>query len=522
MGRLIPRTMASQHPDNAVLPSWCSGEVIAGEDEVREAYLSFSSYGCQEVMWDAEGKDIDPHVVRKLLTTYPDYFKEKVLGRDVFLTLRIPNPLIEVPERKVFLESLQAIPRHNDIARIFYNGNGASVFEVILPFTSSHTDIIRVKEVFRRCVVDPLKASIDFRGFTLKDLIGDVTPEDLEVIPLFEDIESITNIDTIISKYVELFSPPYMRVFLARSDPALTYGFITATLLAKIALSKCRAVYERMGIPVYPIIGCGCLPFRGHNSPTNVEKFVEEYSGVWTVTIQSAFRYDYPREIAVSAVERLNNLLPHGEPRMLDKDSEDVALRCVSKLMRIYGDSLENAAKEVNAKSGLIPPRRARKLHIGLFSYSRRFRETTLPRAIPFTAFFYSLGLPPELIGLRAIRELSEEEYSIVRQLHINLIHDLTFAARHVSWENLSLLAEKELDVQKVFGSSFLDGFIPSYMEDIATAEEVLGIKCGPRTASDRRYVNTVENLLISLIEGDEREAKNELLKSAMMRGSLG
>ncbi|MEM2067950.1 MAG: hypothetical protein QXJ88_05240, partial [Nitrososphaerota archaeon] len=81
---------------------------------------------------------------------------------------------------------------------------------------------------------------------------------------------------------------------------------------------------------------------------------------------------------------------------------------------------------------------------------------------------------------------------------------------------------EKELDVQKVFGSSFLDGFIPSYMEDIATAEEVLGIKCGPRTASDRRYVNTVENLLISLIEGDEREAKNELLKSAMMRGSLG
>ncbi|MEM3156216.1 MAG: phosphoenolpyruvate carboxylase, partial [Nitrososphaerota archaeon] len=161
--------MASQHPDNAVLPSWCSGEVIAGEDEVREAYLSFSSYGCQEVMWDAEGKDIDPHVVRKLLTTYPDYFKEKVLGRDVFLTLRIPNPLIEVPERKVFLESLQAIPRHNDIARIFYNGNGASVFEVILPFTSSHTDIIRVKEVFRRCVVDPLKASIDFRGFTLKD-----------------------------------------------------------------------------------------------------------------------------------------------------------------------------------------------------------------------------------------------------------------------------------------------------------------------------------------------------------------
>jgi Phosphoenolpyruvate carboxylase (EC 4.1.1.31) len=43
-------------------------------------------------MWDAEGKDVDTHVVRKLFTNYPEFFKEKVLGRDVFLTYRIPNP----------------------------------------------------------------------------------------------------------------------------------------------------------------------------------------------------------------------------------------------------------------------------------------------------------------------------------------------------------------------------------------------------------------------------------------------
>ncbi|GBC70752.1 Phosphoenolpyruvate carboxylase [Candidatus Calditenuaceae archaeon HR02] len=522
MERLIPRTMASQHPDNAVSPPWCSGEVIAGEDEVREAYLAYSEYGCQEVMWDAEGKDIDPYVVRKLLITYPEYFREKVLGRDVFLTFRVPNPLIEIAERKVFLESLQAIPRHNDVARIFYNGDRAVVFEVILPFTSSHTDMVRVREVYRRCVVEPFSASIDFRGFTLRDLLGDVTPEDLEIIPLFEDAGTIIKIDDIITKYVELFAPPYLRIFIARSDPALTYGFITATVLAKIALSKCRTLSERLGIPIYPIIGAGCLPFRGHNSPNNVEKFVEEYAGVWTVTIQSAFRYDHPSELAMKAIERLNTHLPYGSPILIDRGGEEIILSAISTLMKIYGDSLENAAEEVNSKSRFIPHRRARKLHIGLFSYYRSFRKTTLPRAIPFTAFFYSLGLPPELIGLRALRELGEEEYDSVRELHVNLVHDLSFAARHFSWENLSTLAERGQQVQKVFGPNFLERFIPSYMEDIATAEEMLGIKCGPWTLSDRKYVNTVENFLISLLEGREEEAGEELLRSAVMRRSLG
>lgn len=522
MERIIPRTMASQHPDNAVPPSWCNGEVIAGEDEVREAYLSYSQYGCQEVMWDAEGKDIDPHVVRKLLTTYPEFFREKPLGEDIFLTFRIPNPLIEVPERKVFLESLQAIPRHNDIARIFYHNDKASVFEVILPFTSSHTDLVRVREVYRHSVVEPLSTSIDFRGFTLRDLLGDVVPKDLEVIPLFEDVDSIMNIEEILTKYIEIFSPPYVRAFIARSDPALTYGFITATLLAKLALSKCREVSEKLGTPIYPIIGAGCLPFRGHNSPKNVEKFIQEYSGIWTVTIQSAFRYDFPAEISVEAVERLNNLLPRNNPLLIDACLENSVLKCIARLMSVYGDSLEKAAADVNMKSRLMPSRRARRLHIGLFSYSRKFRDFTLPRAIPYTGFFYTLGMPPEFIGLRALRQLGEEEYDIVRELHTNLIHDLNFAAGHVSWENIAILSEKSEQVRKAFGTVFLEQFIPQYLEDLKTAEEMLDIKIGPKTLSDRKYVNTVENFLISLLEGDEDEARIELLKSARLRRSLG
>ena len=47
--RLIPRTMATQHPDNASVPSWASEDVMSGEDEVREAYVSFAT-GIHEVM----------------------------------------------------------------------------------------------------------------------------------------------------------------------------------------------------------------------------------------------------------------------------------------------------------------------------------------------------------------------------------------------------------------------------------------------------------------------------------------
>lgn len=522
MERLIPRTMASQHPDNANVPPWCNGEMIAGEYEVKEAYLGFRDYGCHEVMWDSEGKDIDPHVVRKLLSNYPEFFQGKMLGRDIFLTFRVPNPQIEEAERKVFLESLQSIPRHNDIARIFYGEDRHFIFEIILPFTSSHTDIVRVKEVYRRSVVEPLNSQIDFRGFTLRELVGDVSPKDIEVIPLIEDMDSIFNINTILTKYVELFTPRYLRLFIARSDPALSYGFISATLLAKLALSKCKSVEKRLGIPVYPILGAGCLPFRGHNSPVNTDAFIEEYSGVYTVTIQSAFRYDFPLDVSVRGVEKLNSSLPKREAELLSEDQENLVKDCVLRLAKIYGDSLEMSAEEVNQKSRLIPSRRARKLHIGLFSYSRKFRGFQLPRAIPFTAFFYTLGMPPEFIGLRALREFNEEEYRVVVELHKNLRHDLSFAARFLSWENISLLTESEAPVRKVFGQQFLKDFMPRYLEDIATAEEMFGIKCGPRALSDRKYVNTVENFLISLIEENEEQARAELLLSARMRGSLG
>ena len=73
---VIPRTMSTQNPDNATIPPFCTVDVLSGEDEILEAYLLFSQLGCQEQMWDFEGKKAVPWVVSELLAKpiYPGLF----------------------------------------------------------------------------------------------------------------------------------------------------------------------------------------------------------------------------------------------------------------------------------------------------------------------------------------------------------------------------------------------------------------------------------------------------------------
>ncbi|MDO8986677.1 MAG: phosphoenolpyruvate carboxylase, partial [Coriobacteriia bacterium] len=94
----IPRCMSTQHPDNATAPFFATSGVLAGEDEIREAFYAYSHLGCDEQMWDVEGKEIDTYVVKKLLSFYPEYFRDHVLGEDLRLTLRVPNPTVETTE----------------------------------------------------------------------------------------------------------------------------------------------------------------------------------------------------------------------------------------------------------------------------------------------------------------------------------------------------------------------------------------------------------------------------------------
>jgi phosphoenolpyruvate carboxylase len=86
--------------------------------------------------------------------------------------------------------------KHNDVASSFYNEYPTiSIFEVILPFTVSHVDLVRVRETYRKVIVEPINEQIDYYGLKLKELVGEAYPREIEVIPLIEDLNSLTTCD---------------------------------------------------------------------------------------------------------------------------------------------------------------------------------------------------------------------------------------------------------------------------------------------------------------------------------------
>ena len=523
MDRKIPKTMSTQHPDNATLPKWVNGDVIQGDAEVDEAYFAYSSLGCMEVMWDSEGKDVDTRVVRKLLDKYRDFFKEKVLGEDVFLTYRIPNPTIERVERKILLESLVNIPVAHDIAAAFYKREVSPIFEVILPLTTCGKDIIGLRKYYEKAIVGVEEIFI-CGSEKVEDWIGSFKPKTIEVIPLIEDIASLLKADEILKPYISDVKPEYMRVFLARSDPALNYGLVCAVVLCKIALSKLRILENLTSVKIYPIIGVGTMPFRGHLNPSNLTNFLEEYNGVYTATIQSSFKYDYPFENVKEAIKTLNENLPYKDPQTIEPSEEEVLRQVLAKFMERYQKTIESLAPLINSVARYVPQRRARKLHIGLFGYSRSVGKVSLPRAIPFACALYTLGIPPEFIGLGALNELNEAEWNILKAYYKNFEHDLELVAGFLSWRNLNMLADMYPQVAKMVNAEEdkLRTAISNILMDLNVVEENFGLKLGPRSLSQRKYENVINDFLIAFLEENPMDVENRLLEAAKMRKCLG
>ncbi len=402
----IPRTMSTQHPDNVSTPFFATSTVIKGDDEVKEAYYVFSILKCQEQMWDYEGKEVDVFVVRKLLSRYPDFFRRRVLGRDVRLTFRVPNPSWEREEAKLLLETLESIPRCFDTAKAFYGEDVAPVFEVVLPMVTSHVELERVYQYYRRFVVGKGGMRFFDGDIRIRDWIGDFKPDRINVIPLIEDLPNVLSCDEIVGRYLKGKDLEYQRVFLARSDLALNYGMVAAVLALKIALSRLWDLGENRGVEIYPIVGFGSSPFRGNLRPDNVE-MIDDWRGVQTFTIQSAFKYDYPEDLVIRAVDYINSKRMK-RPEWLECD---VALKLIRKTSEEYRRIVYVIADLVNFMSRYVPKRRERKLHIGVFGYSRSLDGKRLPRAIPFCCSLYSIGLPPELLGLSC---LNGKEFEIV------------------------------------------------------------------------------------------------------------
>ncbi len=418
----IPRCMSTQHPDNVSVPFFATSAVLAGEDEIREAYYAYSHLGCDEQMWDVEGKEIDTYVVKKLLSFYPEYFREHVLGEDLRLTLRVPNPTVETTEAKILLETLESIPRSYDAALRFYERDVAPIFEVILPMTTSSQCIDRIYRYYADHIVGRQNARFGNGDITIAEWIGEFFPSRIQVIPLFEDVPTMLRAADIVDEY--LSDKPEVvnqRVFLARSDTAMNYGVVSAALANKIALARLEELSSRRGVEIHPILGMGSAPFRGGLSPATVERVGREYPSVVTFSIQSAFKFDYPVDEVRAACEHLKARdIGHATPVDVEQ-----ALPLIERYSEAYRQRVLELAPQINRMAKHVPSRRARKLHIGLFGYARELDGVTLPRAISFTCALYSLGLPPELI---AFDSLTKSDLEFVREVYPSFEAKLTEA----------------------------------------------------------------------------------------------
>jgi phosphoenolpyruvate carboxylase len=426
--------MSTQHPDNVTIPFFSESSVLKGDEEIREAYYVFSHLNCHEQMWDHEGKEVDNYVVKKLLSRYEHFFRDKYLGRDFFITLRVPNPTYEKAEAKILLETLESIPRSFDASKEFYGEDIAPIFEVIFPMTTSHIELNRIFYYYKNFVIGKQNKTFFHGDVTIADWIGEFKPHEINVIPLIEDMPYMLNCDRIVRAYLEDKYLDYQRVFLAKSDLSLNYGVISSSLALKIALSRLEKLEDEISTEIYPIVGFGSAPFRGNLRPDNVDEILEEWANVQTFTIQSAFKYDFLENDVRSAIEIINNF--SRKSRLVEEEQLMPIIRKCSEEYRRFALTLAGLISEI---SQYIPKRRERKLHIGLFGYSRDLNGMKLPRAIPFCASLYSIGLPPELFEVFSLdskeREVILENYDYEREV--------AEALRYFNPDSLKLIPEK-------------------------------------------------------------------------------
>lgn len=492
--------MVTQHPDHAGKPYWHNEKFIQSQFEAHEAFLSFSELGATEYKWDWEGKLVDESVLERLFGEHFEYFKKHPLGQEKFLTFRLPNPKVETEFR--FGRALINMASAASIAKHFKLPS-PPIFEVILPMTQTAEEILEIQKAYQE--IHLLKHSL----FKLNGILTN-----LRVIPLFEQIEVIVKSNQILEKYLRLYkkrfkkTPPYLRPYLARSDPALNSGIVATVLAIKIALSRFRILEKKIKIPLYPIIGAAALPFRGGISPKTVIEFTNEYKGIRTTTIQSAFRYDFKKEAAVRAIKELEDILPKQKAVLISKKEEKDLLKIIEIFEKYYKETIEQLAPLINTISLSIPKRRERVQHIGLFGYSRGIGKIKLPRAIPLTGSLYSIGIPPELIGTgRGLKQLNTRQLNLLEKYYINLKSDLLKSGGFL---NKAVL--EDLSKNTNYGKDL--------EADIQAIEEYLGTKLLPLSKAEKLHLGFSEKIYKKF--KSKKPLTHLIERAAVLRKSLG
>ncbi|GAP02395.1 phosphoenolpyruvate carboxylase [Fructobacillus pseudoficulneus] len=502
--RKIPAIMGTQHPDNANAPFWDTAQqpFISAYRETDEAFANYQVLDVDEYMWDWEGKHADAAVLDRLFSTHYDYFKEEQLGRDKFLTFRFPN----IWEEKGYnlMQAMTAFLSSEDFAHDL-GFDQRPLFEAILPMAQRADQILEMQLLFEKLA-------------TFKDTTFTPTEENktyIEMIPLFEEFETQYHAPEILKEYLDLheqhfgFRPKSLRVFLAGSDSALSAGFMSSIIGNKLALARLHQFAKEEGIEIYPISGTGSAIFRGGLSPLRVERYVREFAGVRTATVQSAFRYDFPLEETKAGIKYLKEHLPAAKPIEIDAADETVLSEIAQKSAAFYQDTLEQIVVDVQPIFKAFPKRRDRRQHVGFLGYSRSVDNVELPRAINFTGAFYSIGLPPEFIGFgRAYASLNDDQLAVLKRYYPSMQEDFNELSHYVNLDSLAILKTQSPAWAEV-------------EEDINILKEAFDLKIGPETLAQEQHFE-IASQVVQMKEGAPIAITALINRMAQLRHFLG
>ena len=509
LGYPVPLAMATQHPDSA-------SRGFTAREEVEEALHDLlppwrGGLGLDEKMVDYEGKLTPYHQVRWIV----DRLLEEGLqpGEDFLVTPRVPSERLEEPERQVMV--LWGVIFANK--RSLEASGGEAVRYIVNPMSGSGYEMY----VLQRRILKLQRLA--------EEEVGARTGR-IEVVPLLEDYDSLIHADEVLegmkNALLSELGVRYesYRVLLGKSDAALTYGHLTSSLALVQALSRLHSWAEREETRVYPILGVGALPFRGHLSPWAVEAWRDQYSGYSTATIQSGLRYDQGPRAVARVVAALREGLYRG-PRRLAREDERLAAAAARVFTREYLRAAARLADAVARVARFVPRRRER---LEASRYPRSLAKglelagdpelrgspaarARLPRAITYAAALYTMGAPPALLGTgRGLREasrlLGEAEVEHLASLLPLLPHDIGYEA--------SLYAPEIL--RRYVGDEKLLAMVE---EDVELALSYAHRSPG---APPDGYLEALEDAWRAIAGGDEAAAGEAIARAGVLRGSLG